>query len=113
MAGVKACHLLWEKSMPLFEEINIDTTEKDGEIYINARQLAWHIIQGIKVFYDDSAIYSQSSPLTVNEAYYLNGIIEGMNSIVLLLSQGGVEEELNKKINTVEDLINTMKEKDE
>lgn len=99
--------------MSLFEEIKIDTTIIDKDIYVNARQLAWHISRSMEEFYLDAKMINQARKLSKDESIFANGIIEGMYSILLLLSQGGIEEELNLKINTVQDLIDTLGENHE
>jgi hypothetical protein len=99
--------------MPLFDEIKLSTVEQDGELYVNARQLAWHLTSAMKEFYDETMLISKTQPLIPSEKYFFNGILEGMNSVVLLLSQGGIEDELDRKIETVEDLFKTIGDVDD
>jgi predicted N-acyltransferase len=96
--------------MPLFDDINLKTIEQDGELFVNAHQLAWHLTSAMKEFYEETMEISKEQPLLSSEKYFFNGILEGMNSVVLLLAQGGMEDEFNKNVNTVEDFIKRIEE---
>lgn len=94
--------------MSLFDEIKVDTLFHDDEIYVNARQFAWHVAKAIEKFTLESYEESGRRKFSKEESAFFAGIIEGMANINLLLSQGGVEEEFDKTINTVEDLFNSI-----
>lgn len=99
--------------MSLFEEIKVDTLLHEDDIYVNARQFAWHIAKAIEQFILESHEHARHQKFSKEEVAFLSGIVEGMSSINLLLSQGGVEEEFSKTINTVEDLFKLIGEEDE
>ena len=98
--------------MPLFEEINLDTIHDGDEIFINARQLAWHLSGSMRLLYDETFEESKESPLSLEESHYFYGIMQGINSVILLISQGGLEEKLHRDINSVEDIMKYFEEKD-
>lgn len=96
--------------MPLFEELNLSTVKQDNDIFISARELAWHIVDTMKILSEEAFIDNKRQPFNSEEIHYFSGVMQGMNSVVLLLSQGGVEEELHENINSVEDLLRYMKD---
>jgi len=98
--------------MPLFDEINIGSVTKGDEVFINAKQLAWHIAGTMSILSDEALEDAKSKPFTSEEKHYFHGIMEGLNSVVLLLSHGGIEQEFHKDINSVEDIVEHFRSKD-
>ena len=99
--------------MSLFEEIGVDSIVHEDEIFINARQFAWHIAKAIEAFVTDSYEAAKVVKFTKEAAAFMSGVVEGMGNINLLLSQGGVEKEFDYTIHTVEDLFNSIGEKND
>ena len=99
--------------MPLFEELSLDTIKQDGEIFVNSRQLSWHIAKAMREFHEETRIGIATHGITEEDKNYSYGIIQGMNSIVMMLAQGGAEEDLKDNINTVEDIFKYLGEYDE
>jgi hypothetical protein len=98
--------------MSLFDELKIRNQVIDGEIWISLRDITTHTLNSVKDFIEESSIASMIHPVTPFEAMYIRGLAEGMLSIATLLAQGGVEAEFHENINTVEDLLNSLKEKE-
>jgi hypothetical protein len=94
----------------LLDEISVRNTLIDDEIWVNLTDLANFLMNSVKEFADSIFAESMIRPLNPSEAMMFKGVAEGMVNVVALLSQGGMEAEINKKINTVQDLINTLKE---
>jgi len=91
--------------MPLLDEVNIRTKLFDDEIWVNLKDLSDFLLKSVKDFSDDVFKESLNRPLNQSEAMLFKGLAEGMLNVVALLSQGGMEAEINTKINTVEDLM--------
>lgn len=96
--------------MPLFDELNLSTVKQDDDVFVSAKELAWHIVDTMKILSEEAEIDNKRNPFSSEEMHYFSGVMSGMNSVVLLLSQGGVEEELHENINSVEDLLRYMKD---
>ncbi len=94
--------------MALLDEISVRNTLIDDEIWVNLTDLANFLMNSVKEFADSVFAESMIRPLSPPEAMMFKGVAEGMVNVVALLSQGGIEAEINKKINTVQDLINTL-----
>ena len=88
----------------LFNEIKVDTIEKDGMIYINVPQLATHLSKAVREFAMEAAQLSEIVPPTKEESSFVWGLIEGMQNVVLLLTQGNNEAKIDT-INTVEEFL--------
>lgn len=96
--------------MPLFDDINLSTIKTDNDIYISSKELAWHIVDSMQLLHQEALDDARAKPFSSEEYYYFTGVMQGMNSIVMLLSQGGMEEEIHSNINNVEDLLKYMKD---
>lgn len=96
--------------MPLFEDINLETIDKDGELFINARQLSWYLVSAMETMYAESVDDSIKKPFSIEEFYYFYGLMTGINSVVMVISQGGIEHDFHTKINSVEDLMQFFKD---
>jgi hypothetical protein len=96
--------------MSLFEEIGVRTIIQDDEIWINLKDISNHLLNAAMSLADEVRYEIQVFGASKQEIILLSGLTEGMLSAATLLAQGGVEEEINKKINTVEDLIKTLKD---
>jgi hypothetical protein len=92
----------------LLDEISVRNTLIDDEIWVNLTDLANFLMGSVKEFAEKVFAESVVRPLSPSEAMLFKGVAEGMLNVVTLLSQGGMEAEINKKINTVQDLINTL-----
>lgn len=97
--------------MSLLDELRIRNNVVDDEIWVSLVDVASHVLGAITEFANESSAFSAINPITTQEAAYIQGMIAGMASVAALLSQGGVEAEFHEKINTVDDLLNTIKEK--
>jgi hypothetical protein len=97
--------------MSLFNELSLKTITHDDELYLNVKDLSYHIVNALYGFALESKQLGAVRAYSSEESAFLMGIGEGMNSIALMLSQGGVEEEFHRNINTVEDLLNTLGDK--
>jgi hypothetical protein len=97
--------------MPLLDEVNIRTKLFDDEIWVNVKDLSDFLFKSVKDFSDDIFKSSLEKPLNPSEAMLFKGLAEGMLNVVALLSQGGMEAEINTKINTVEDFFNNIQGK--
>lgn len=98
--------------MPLFDEINIGYVTENDEVFVSARQLAWHIAGTMSILSDEALDDAKNTPFTAEEKHYFHGIMQGLNSVVLLLSHGGLEQEFHKDINSVEDIVEHFRSKD-
>jgi hypothetical protein len=99
--------------MPLFEEINLETITQDDKIFVNASQLAWHLAKAMQEFYQETnSLMEKNGKLPIEELCFFNGILEGMNNVVLLLSQGGLEQNFHNNVDTVEDLLEMFRKND-
>jgi hypothetical protein len=94
--------------MALLDEISVRNTLIDDEIWVNLTDLSNFLMDSVKEFADNIFAQSLVHPLSPVEAMMFKGVAEGMVNVVALLSQGGMEAEINKKINTVQDLIDTL-----
>lgn len=97
--------------MPLLDEVNIRTRLFNDEIWVNLKDLSDFLLNSVKDFSDEIFKESLQRPLNPTEAMLFKGLAEGMLNIVALLSQGGMEAEMNAKINTVEDFLKNIKGK--
>jgi hypothetical protein len=97
--------------MTLLDELKIRNMVIDEEIWISLRDIAHHVLDAVQEFIHESSSLSIVHPVSVAEAAYIHGLAQGMTSVAALLAQAGIEAEFHEKINTVEDLINTFKEK--
>jgi hypothetical protein len=96
--------------MSLLDELNIRYTTINDDVWVNIGDLSSHLLKTVNDFAEDSVVYSWNNPLKPTDAMFLRGITEGMLGVIALLAQGGIEAEFHEKVNTVEDLIQTLKE---
>lgn len=94
--------------MALLDEISVRNTLINDEIWVNLSDLSNFLMGSVKEFTEDVFKESMIRPLNPPEAMLFKGLAEGMINVVALLSQGGVEAEISKKINTVQDLLDTL-----
>jgi hypothetical protein len=92
----------------LFDEINIDTITKNGELYVSVPQLASHLAKAVQAFAIESRQLSLIVPLTEEESTFIMGLVNGMQNVVMMLSQGNSESKISN-INTVEELLERFK----
>jgi hypothetical protein len=97
--------------MTLLDDLKIRYKTVDDEIWVNLSDLSTHFLKTTHEFAQETVAVSWINPMRIDEAMFVRGMTEGMISIVTLLAQAGIEAEFHEKINTVEDLINTLKEK--
>jgi hypothetical protein len=92
----------------LFDEIKVDTITKDGELYVSVPQLASHLARAVQEFAIESRHLSLIAPLTAEESTFIMGLVNGMQNVVMMLSQGNSESKISN-INTVEELLERFK----
>jgi hypothetical protein len=92
----------------LLDELKIRNQVIDEEVWISLKDIATHVINAVTEFIHESTAMSLVHPVSHAEAAYIHGLAQGMSSIATLLAQGGVEAEFHDKINTVEDLLNSL-----
>lgn len=89
----------------LFDEINLDTITKDDELYVNVKQLYYHIYTAATGFIEEAKYIDKViGGMNPHEKTYIGGLAQGMYSIALLLQQGKDEADVNN-INTIEDFL--------
>lgn len=87
-----------------FDEIKIETIEKDGKLYIDVEQLYNHIVGSTEIFANESAFLANKFGITKDEKYFVMGLIEGMWSIALMLGYGNKQYQFDS-VQTVEDIM--------
>jgi hypothetical protein len=97
--------------MSLFDELKIRNRVIDGEAWVSLKDISSHTLDSVRGFIAESVRISLIRPASLVEEAYIRGIAEGMISVANLLSQGGVEAEFDKNVNTVEDLLKTLEKK--
>jgi hypothetical protein len=98
--------------MSLLDDLSIRYKTIDDEIWVNLKDLANHLLDSAHSFAREVSQESMIRPIPIPEAMLLRGLAEGMMGVVTLLAQSGVEIEFNEKINTVEDLLRVLDNKD-
>lgn len=90
----------------LFDELSIDTTMHNGELFANVNQLYEHLYTATHGFAEEASIVNQrvQPPFSDTERAYISGLVQGMFSVVLMLQQGKTEAEVDS-VNTVEDFL--------
>ena len=96
----------------LFDEIKIDSTNIDGELYVNVEQLRSHLLGSAQLFAEETVELSKTVKIIKEEKYFVMGMVEGMMSVVAMLSLAH-EESAFDEVETVEDLLQRFKENDE
>lgn len=95
----------------LFDDLSIDTTIHNGELFANVDQLYEHLYSATHGFADEARIANQriNPPFTDVERAYISGLVQGMFSVVLMLQQGKVEADVDS-LNTVEDFLRMLED---
>jgi aspartate/glutamate racemase len=97
--------------MSLLDDLDIRYKSLDDDLWINLSDLTNHLLESAHRLANDVAHESRIRPLQIPEAMLLRGLAEGMMSVVTLLTQGSLEAEFHEKINTVEDLLKVLDQK--
>lgn len=98
--------------MTLLDEIKVRNQIIEGEIWISLKDIAEHVLGSAKDFIKESSQISIVYPVTPIEAAYIEGVAQGMSTVAALLAQGGMEAQFHEKVNTVEDLLNAMEDRE-
>jgi len=87
-----------------FDEIKIETIERDSKLYIDVEQLYNHILGSAEIFANESANLANKVGITKDEKYFVMGLVEGMWSVALMLGYGNKQYQFNS-VQTVEDIM--------
>lgn len=93
----------------LFDEINVDIITKDNELYVNVAQLANHLSKSISEFAHESSQLAKIFPLDVRERAFVVGLIEGMQSVTVMLKQADDEHTISN-IHTIDEFLERLKD---
>ena len=96
----------------IFDDINIETIKQDDDLYVNVEQLRSHLLGSAQLFAEETVELSKTVQITKEEKYVVMGMVEGMMSVVAMLSLAH-EESAFDEVETVEDLLQRFKENDE
>lgn len=86
----------------MFSEMHIETITQDDRTYIDAHDLTKHLCKAMIAYAHEVKSCQMGSR---EEMLYAYGILAGMREIVLFLSQGVLEIDFEKSVNTLDDLI--------
>lgn len=89
----------------MFDELHIRSAIVDGEDYVNVMDLARHISAAMNEFAREIRQEATEREIPARSLHFAAGIAEGMREIAVLLSQGSLENRLEREVNTLDDLI--------
>lgn len=88
----------------LFDDLNLSTIIHENELYVNVEQLYKHLAGSTQEFSHEAYEMAQKTGITEEERIFINGLIQGMWSIVMMLRFGNQEFEF-ESIQNVDDLM--------
>jgi hypothetical protein len=88
----------------LFDDIKVDTTIHNNELYVNVEQLHQHLTGSTELFSQEAYEMSKKFGITRDEKYFVQGLVQGMWSVVMMLKFGNQEHEF-ESVQTVDDLL--------
>lgn len=88
----------------LFDDIRVDTTIHNDELYVNVEQLYHHLAGSTELFSQEAYEMAKRFGITRDEKYFVQGLVQGMWSIVMMLRFGNQEHEF-ESVKTVDDLL--------
>jgi hypothetical protein len=88
----------------LFDDLNLSTIIHENELYVNVEQLYKHLAGSTQEFSHEAYEMAQKTGITEEERIFINGLIQGMWSIVMMLNHGDQEFKF-ESVKTVDDLV--------
>lgn len=88
----------------LFDDLKVSTVIHNDELYVNVEQLYQHLAGSTHEFSREAYEMAQRIGITDEEKILIQGLIQGMWSVVMMLRFGNQEFEF-ESVQTVDDLL--------
>lgn len=92
------------RSHMLFDDIKVETLIHNDQLYVNVEQLHTHLAGSTEQFSQEVYESAKRFGISRDEKYFVQGLVQGMWSIVMMLRYGNQEYEF-ESVETVNDLL--------
>ena len=93
----------------LFDDLEVDSINHNGSLYVNVPQLATHLAKAVRDFAHESSQLANIFPLDIRERAFIIGLIEGMENVVVMLKQANDEHSIGS-IDTIDELLERFRD---
>lgn len=88
----------------LFDDLKVSTVIHNDELYVNVEQLYQHLAGSTQEFSHEAYEMAKKFGITEEEKILIQGLVQGMWSVVMMLRFGNQEFEF-ESVKTVDDLL--------